>query len=130
MDLQAQVVLPVGDAHYTFALKCRELENLEKVIGLPVADIAFRVIGLRPSIKDIKHIFILGLEGGGTSPEVAHQMFNRYIDGRPLFQKDNPSCPAMLAARIMEAAWFGVAELVEQEEGKADAGETPAPDRG
>lgn len=127
MDLQARIVLPLGDAQYTFALRCRELENLEKAVGLPVADIAVRVVSLRPSIKDIKHIIILGLEGGGTPPEVAHQIFDRYVDGRPLFQRDDPSCPAILAARIMEAAWFGVSDLSSGDEGKDEAGEPPPP---
>lgn len=126
MNLQAHTVLDFGDGRYTFALKCRELENLEKIIGMPVADIAFRVIGLRPSYKDIKNIIILGLEGGGMPPEQAQTMFDRYVEGRPLMQRDNISSPAMLAARIMEAAWFGVSDLVD-EAGKDDAGTAPDP---
>lgn len=123
MDLQAQVVLPFGDGQYVFALKCRELENLEKAVGAPLADIAYRVIGFRPSIHDVKHIIILGLEGGGMPPEVAKSMFDRYVDGRPIMQKDNPSAPGMLIARIMEAAWFGVSDISEADEGKDQAGE-------
>lgn len=130
MNLQAQVVLPFADGNYTFALKCRELENLEKAVGASVADIAYRVIGFRPSIVDIKHIIILGLEGGGTPPEVAVKLFERYVDGRPIMQKDNPSSPGILCARIMEAAWFGVSDLLEDDDsGKDEAGETPAPDQ-
>lgn len=123
-DLQSQVVLEFGDRSYTFALKCRQLENLEKAVGAPVSEIAMRVIGFRPSISDIKHIIILGLEGGGTPPEVAQRMFDRYVDGRPLFQRDNPSSPAMIAARVMEAAWFGIEDIeVESDSGNGKAEE-------
>ena len=121
-DLQAQVALEFGDGVYTFALKCRELENLEKAVGASVAEIAYRVIGFRPSIHDIKHIIILGLEGGGAPPEMARKLFERYVDGRPLMQRDNPASPGIIAAQIMEAAWFGVSDLP-----KDEAGESPTP---
>lgn len=125
MNLQASVLLDFGDARYNFALRCREIENLEKITGSSISDIAARVIGFRPYYGDIKNIIILGLEGGGMSPEVAQRMFERYVDGRPLFQKDNPSCPALVAAQVMEAAWFGVPEVMEQA-GNSKAAASPA----
>lgn len=122
-QLQAQVVINFGDQNYVFALRSREIENLEKATGATVADIAYRVIGMRPSFSDIKNIILLGLEGGGMPPEQAQAMFDRYVDGKPLYQKDNPSSPAMVAAQVMEAAWFGVAEVLEQPSGKDEAGD-------
>ena len=71
----------------------------------------------------IKNIILLGLEGGGMPPEQAQAMFDRYVDGQPLYQKDNPSSPARVAAQVMEAAWFGVAEVLEQPSGKDEAGD-------
>ena len=121
MDLQACVVVPFGDGTYRFALKCRELENLEKAVGMPIADIAYRVIGMRPSILDVKHVILLGLEGGGTPPEVAIQLFNRYVDGRPIMSQNDEFSPGRLIARIMEAAWFGVEDIPST--GKDEAGE-------
>ena len=119
--LQAQVVLRLGDGEYCFALKCRHIENLERLVGANVSDIAYRVIGLRPSISDIKHIIILGLEGGGMPPEQALAMFDRYVDGRPLFIQDDPSSPALVAAKVMEAAWFGVSEVLAEDQGKKES---------
>lgn len=119
--LQAQVVLTLGDATRTFALKTRQLENLEKEVGATVSEIAYRVVGFRPSIHDIKHIIILGLEGGGMPPEQALKIYDRYCEGRPLYDKNDESSPALIAARVMEAAWFGVEDVVEASEGKEDA---------
>lgn len=122
--LQAHVVLQLGDSSYTFALRCRELENLEKAVSATVADIATRVISFRPSILDIKHIILLGLEGGGTPPEMALSIYDRYVAGRPLMQRGDPASPGILAARIMEAAWFGVEDI---DPGKENAGAPSEP---
>jgi len=128
-NLQAQVVLEMGDGVHTFALKCKQLENLEKAVGATVSEIATRVISFRPSIHDIKHIIILGLEGGGMPPEQSRQFFDRYVDGRPLYSSKDPCSPALVAAQIMEAAWFGVSDIVvDDEEGKAEAVAKAAPE--
>ena len=128
-DLQARIVHEMGDGVQTFALKCVQLENLEKAVGATIADIAMRVISFRPSILDVRHIIILGLEGGGMPPEQARKFFDRYVDGRPLYQKENPSSPAVVAALIMEAAWFGVSDIKieEDESGNEDAAAKAAP---
>lgn len=126
--LQAEVVLELGDRSRTFALKASQIENLEKEVGEPISNIAYRVIGMRPAFKDIKHIIILGLEGAGTPPEEAARLFSRYVEGRPLMDRNDQSCPVLVAARIMEAAWFGIDDILKEEEssGKPEAEAPPA----
>lgn len=117
MDLQSRTTIPFGDGEYTFALRCRELENLEIACKASISEIATRVIGLRPTMADIKNIITMGLEGGGLPSVQAAALYSRYVDGVPLFRSNDPGAPALVAAQVMEAAWFGVAAVLDDPEG-------------
>jgi len=122
-NLSAEVVLPFGDGEQLFALKFKQLEHLEKACDAGIAEIATRVLSLRPKLVDLYQVILLGLEGGGMPPTQAKAMMDRYFDGRPLAAPNDPHSPLVTAAKIMEAAWFGMEDI---KPGEAPAGESPA----
>lgn len=122
-NLSAEVTLPWGDGQYTFALKGKQIEHLEKACDTAIAEVAHRVMSLRPYYGDLYQIILLGLEGGGMPPTQAKAMMDRYFDGRPLADPRDEASPLATAAKVMQAAWFGMEDL---EPGEAEAGENPA----
>ncbi len=123
-NLSAEVVLPFGEGEHLFALKFKQLEQLEKICGAGITDIATRVISLRPTAADLYNVLLLGLEGGGMAPYLAKQHMERYFDGKPLANPKDPYSPVSIAAQVMAAVWFGVEDL--EAPGEAQAGESPA----
>lgn len=121
-NISAEVVLPFGDGPHNFALKWKQLEHLEKACNSSVSEIAGRVIGLAPRCDDVKNVIQLGLEGGGMPPVQVQQMMDRYFDS-PLASTSAEMSNLLLAAKIMEAAWFGVDDI---KPGELKAGEAPA----
>lgn len=122
-NLSAEIVLPFGEGEHLFALKFKQIEHLEKACDAGIAEIANRVISMRPRLNDLYQILLLGLEGGGTPPTQAKAMMDRYFDGRPLAALNDPHSPLATAIKIISAAWFGMEDL---EPGEAEAGESPA----
>lgn len=117
-NLSAEVVLPWGDGSYLFALRMKQLEHLEKACNASISEIAMRVMALRPHLGEIYQTILLGLEGGGMSPTQAKAMMDRYFDGRPLAGANDEASPLATAAKVMQAAWFGMEDI--------PAGEEPA----
>ena len=122
--LAAEVVLDWGDGQYLFALKGKQIEHLEKVCDAPIGQIAARLFSRMPAYKDVRETVLQGLIGGGTPPVIATQLVTTYLDGQPLDAPNDPSSPLKTAVAIMQAAWFGVPELV-AESGEAPAGSDP-----
>lgn len=122
-DTSAEVVLPFGDGKHLFALKGKQLEHLEKACDAGIAEIAHRVMSLMPKYADLRNIILLGLEGGGMPPTQAHEMIERYLDGRPIADPKDEASPLVTAAKVMQAVWFGFEDLPS---GEARAGESPA----
>ena len=122
--LAAEVVLDWGDGSYLFALKGKQIEHLEKVCDAPIGQIAARLFSRMPGYKDVRETVLQGLIGGGTPPVVAAQLMATYFDGQPLDAANDPSSPLKTAVAIMQAAWFGVPELM-AESGEAPAGSDP-----
>lgn len=123
MNLSAEVILPFGDGNHVFALKGKQIEHLEKACDAGIAEIANRVLSFQPRYNDIRQVITLGLEGGGMPPVQAHQMVERYLDGRPIAALNDPHSPLATAAKIMQAAWFGMEDIPL---GETQAGESPA----
>ena len=122
--LAAEVVLDWGDGQYLFALKGKQIEHLEKVCDAPIGQIAARLFSRMPAYRDVRETVLQGLIGGGTPPVTATQLVTTYLDGQPLDAANDPSSPLKTAVAIMQAAWFGVPELV-AESGEAPAGSDP-----
>lgn len=128
-NLSAEIVLPFGDGEHLFALKFKQLEQLEKHCEAGIAEIAARLISLRPKLYDIYYVLLLGLEGGGMPPTLAKQFMDRYFVGRPIAASNDPDSPLAVAAKVISAAWFGVDTLKPGDSsGETDAEETPAID--
>ncbi len=122
--LSAEVTLDWADGQYLFALKGKQMEHLEKVCDAPIGQIAARLFSRMPGYKDVRETVLQGLVGGGTPPVVAAQLMATYFDGQPLDAANDPSSPLKTAVAIMQAAWFGVPELM-AESGEAPAGSDP-----
>lgn len=122
--LSAEVTLDWADGQYLFALKGKQIEHLEKVCDAPIGQIAARLFSRMPGYKDVRETVLQGLIGGGTPPVVAAQLMATYFDGQPLDAANDPSSPLKTAVAIMQAAWFGVPELM-AESGEAPAGSDP-----
>lgn len=122
--LSAEVTLDWADGQYLFALKGKQIEHLEKVCDAPIGQIAARLFSRMPGYKDVRETVLQGLVGGGTPPVVAAQLMATYFDGQPLDAANDPSSPLKTAVAIMQAAWFGVPELVDKS-GEAPAGSDP-----
>ena len=122
-NLSAEVVLPFGDGEHLFALKFKQIEHLEKACDSGIAEIANRVITMRPYLRDIYQVLLLGLEGGGMNPVDAKAHVDRYFVGRPLADPSDPYSPLATAAKVVSAAWFGMEDI---KPGEAQAGENPA----
>lgn len=123
MSLSSEVVLPFGDGKHKFALKGKQIEDLEKICNASISEIADRVMSLRPRFIDVRTILLLGLEGGGMPSVQAHEFIGRFLEGRPLAATGDPHNPIATAAKVMEAVWFGIEDL---KLGEAQAGESPA----
>ncbi|MER8827233.1 gene transfer agent family protein [Mesorhizobium sp. M0938] len=122
-NLSSEVVLPWGDGNHLFALKGKQIEHLEKACDAGIAELANRVMSLRPRYGDLYQIILLGLEGGGMPPTQAKAMMDRYFEGRPIADPRDEASPLATAAKVMQAVWFGMEDIPS---GEAGAGETPA----
>lgn len=135
MNTRAEISLQWADGSYTFALKCKQLEELERTCGAPFSTVGNRVLSMEPAIKDITETIRLGLIGGGLDPVKAKSLIDTYVDGHflfgvqglddPLNAVENPSAPAWIARAIWGAVYYGVDELdlgAASEPGKPIAG--------
>lgn len=124
MNLSAEVTLAWGDGRYTFALKARQIEHLEKACDSGIQEIAQRLMTGRARYRDIRKSVELGLEGGGMPPVKVAEAMERWFDGQPLASPDDPSSPLATAQSVVMAAFFGLEDL--SEPGGVPAGESPA----
>lgn len=108
-----------ADGTYKFALRLKELEELqEKADSGPLA-LFSRVRDEKWCVGDLRETIRLGLIGGGTEPGRALTLVRRYVDGRPLIESTMP------ALAILAAAIWGVADDQpgkSQADGKAETG--------
>lgn len=121
MTLQGEVELEWADGEFLFALKGKQIEELQRVCG----DVGFGVIFQRLmlgtwSLGDIQHTIRLGLIGGGMDPILARRKVDAYAQP-PLVA--GPNNPESLARAIVKAAMHGV-ETIDQ--GEEQPGADPA----
>lgn len=120
-NIAAEIELKWADGTYLFALKLKQIEELQRLCGVGLGEIAQRLlVERRWYAGDIVETIRLGLIGGGTPSVRARELIETYVDGHPLADPRDPANHLMTAQAIITAAYFGVPET-EEPEGKGDA---------
>jgi hypothetical protein len=121
-NIAAEVELAWADGTYLFALKLKQIEELQRLCNAGLGEIAQRLlVERRWRVSDVVETIRLGLVGGGLPAVRARELVDTYVDGRPLADPRDPANPLATAQAIIMAAYFGVAEAAEEPEGKAGA---------
>lgn len=124
MRLSAEVELTWGPGVYTFGLKAKQIEELERVCKEGIGRICMRAFAMDYTYAMLRETIRLGLIGGGTAPVTARELVETYVDGQPIDPQADPSSPLKTATAILKAVHFGWEDLPE-----APAGE-PQPQTG
>lgn len=121
-NIAAEIELKWADGTYLFALKLKQIEELQRLCGAGLGEIAQRLlVERRWFVSDIVETIRLGLVGGGTPAVRARELIETYLEGRPLADPRDPANALATAQAIITAAYFGVPERMDEPEGKGDA---------
>jgi hypothetical protein len=121
-NIAAEIELRWGDGTHLFALKLKQIDELQRLCGVGLGEIAQRLlIQRRWYAGDIVETLRLGLIGGGLPAVRARELIETYVDGHPLADPRDPANHLATAQAVISAAYFGVAEASEEPEGKAEA---------
>lgn len=116
-NTSAEIVLLCFDGEYTFSLKLKQIDELQRLCDAGLGTIVKRVVSGDFRVRDIYDTIRLGLVGAGLDPVTALRLVNTYVDGKALMlprQTENgPSSPYLVARAILNAAYFGMPELSE-----------------
>jgi hypothetical protein len=124
-NLKAEITLEWGDGIYDFALKMAQIEELEHLCDEGIGRIAARVFSrVDFSYRHIRETIRLGLIGGGLPAIEAARLTKIYVDGVPIDTQDDKSSPLKTANAVLQAVYFGWADLPEVE----PSGEAPSPE--
>lgn len=125
MRLSAEVELAWGPGVFTFGLKAKQIEELERVCKEGIGRICMRAFsGVDYTYPMLRETIRLGLIGGGTAPVTAAELVATYVDGRPIDPSNDPSSTLKTATAILKAVHFGWEDLPEAPKGE------PAPRKG
>lgn len=119
--LSAEVELKWGPGVYTFGLKAKQIEELERVCKEGIGRICMRAFSMDYSYIMLKETIRLGLIGGGTAPVTAKELVDMYVDGQPIDSPKDPSSPFKTASAILKAVHFGWEDLPEAGTGEPQA---------
>lgn len=118
MNTSAEVTLEWADGHYTFALKAKQIEELQRKCAIPALGVSggLGAIGQRLFsgewfYADISETIRMGIIGGGVAPVRANELIATYVDGCPLCPDNDPSGPLRTAQAIIGAAFYGLDEI-------------------
>jgi hypothetical protein len=121
-NIAAEIELKWGDGTHVFALKLKQIEELQRLCGAGLGEIAQRLlIERRWFAGDIVETLRLGLIGGGVPSVRARELIETYVDGHPLADPRDPANHLMTAQAVITAAYFGVPGEADEPEGKAEA---------
>lgn len=110
--LSAEIELNWGPGVFTFALKAKQIEELEHVCKEGIGRICMRVFsGVDFSYVHLRETIRLGLIGGGLAPVEAKRLIDVYVDGQPIDPTGDPSSTLKTANAILKATHFGWEEL-------------------
>lgn len=124
MNTSAEVVLKWGDGRYKFALKAKQIGELQRKCDAGLGLIVERVMRGHFYYADIYDTIRLGLIGGGNEKVDsvrALELVELYVDGKALAQPQGngadgitgPGSALTVARAILQAAYFGMPELEE-----------------
>lgn len=131
-NLAAEVTLEWADAEYLFALKAKQVEELEHLCGEGIGRICARVFNkVDYTYKHLRETIRLGLIGGGMDAVRAKRLVETYVDGRPIapFKRDadgkitnetDPMSTLLVASAVLQAVHFGWENLPPAISGEAD----------
>jgi len=132
MASTCRVELEWGDGVYSFALRVKEIEELEAIShnpttgrkGIGIAAVWQRLMGLSWYRADVTNVIRLGLIGGGMGAVEAMRLTNMYADDVPIAPLEpGANNPLTLAQTIIAAAILGsqlqAPEGVEDTEGES-----------
>jgi len=124
-SLRAEIVLEWGDGEYAFALRGKEIEELEHICGkVGIGAIYQRVMLGVWFFNDLYHTVRLGLIGGGMGAVEAKRLTDMYIGReKPAVLVTGPNNPETVAKAVLNAAFHGVGDI---DAGEPKAGENPA----
>lgn len=120
---KAEIILEWGGGDHLFALRGKEIEELEQICG----KVGFGAIYQRVSLgvwfwSDLYHIVRLGLIGGGMGAVEAKRLTDMYIGReRPAIVAGGPNNPEHIARAVLGAVMYGFEDIPE---GEPMAGET------
>jgi len=118
--LSAEVELAWGPGVYTFGLKAKQVEELERVCKEGIGRICMRAFsGVDYSYPLLRETIRLGLIGGGMPPVEAAQLVNTYVDGQPIDPPGDPSSTLKTATAVLKALHFGWEDLPEAAPGES-----------
>ena len=124
MSLAAEIEMEWADGQYLFALKAKQIEELEHLTGVGIGRLTARVTGETDFYyRDVRETIRLALVGGGTPAVEATRLVNAYVDGQPLQPLDkegkpHPDGPLLMARAILGAVRFGFERLPTGEKGE------------
>lgn len=111
-NLKAEITLPFGFQTYIFALKGKEIEELEYQCGkVGFGQIYQRVMTGQWAVMDLCHIIRLGLIGGGMPLVQAEELTTRHCT--PPYCGEGRA--ETLARHILAAAMVGFEDLPPEE---------------
>jgi len=102
-----QISINWGDGEHTFALKIKQLIELQEKCDAGPPFILSRLEGGSWRVNDVRETIRLGLIGGGASVTDALKLTINNVDDQPLGQN------ALFAQVILSAALFGAPEGLE-----------------
>lgn len=121
MRLSAEVELQWGPGVFTFGLKAKQIEELERVCKEGIGRICMRAFsGVDYTYPMLRETIRLGLIGGGTAPATAAELVATYVDGQPIDPVKDPSSTLKTAVAILKAVHFGWEDLPEAPPGEQE----------
>ncbi len=103
-NIAAEVELAWADGTYLFALKLKQIEELQRLCGAGLGEIAQRLLVQRRWYAgDVVETIRLGLIGGGLPAVRARELVDTYVDGHPLADPRDPANP--LATARGRSSW-------------------------
>ena len=107
MSRLGQITLEWADGDYTFALKIKQLIELQELCDAGPPYILTRLQSGTWRVNDVRETIRIGLIGGGMASHEALKMVKRHVDDEPLAYN------ALVAQAVISAALFGAPEGAE-----------------
>ena len=111
MKTAAEVTLEWADGEYLFALKYKQIKELERICDAGIGVILARIATGQFGADEILETLRLGLIGGGMDAVAAKNKVEVY--SFPLSKDGDPHSNMKTAHKVVEAVMFGLDEVLE-----------------